>query len=296
MLVKGALDDKPWPEPLMAYFTDALIHNPEGYGSMNYMDLLRTIIPMKQNKAHEKHEHISWDVSFYIYIYIKYWKIWCLFWGYYRTYFNFFPHTIQPYHLSMRARYEVFLAISKSDSFFTLSCLIQCHPWQQGLWDQHGAHTGPTGPRWAPCWPHEPCYLGCYGRLHYNRLCNVIILSFVNSKLKFVLRKHMGSLYALTNRWLMINIWISKPGYHWFSYDQHKATIWTNDGILWIAPRGKKFNKKKMGASKWIHKHCWLNCGRYLYTYIWINPMWAELLRGDTNFNSLGMSDAYICH
>ena len=24
---------------------------------------------------------------------------------------------------------------------------------------QHGAHLGPTGPRWAPCWPHEPCYL-----------------------------------------------------------------------------------------------------------------------------------------
>ena len=25
---------------------------------------------------------------------------------------------------------------------------------------QHGAHLGPTGPRQAPCWPHEPCYLG----------------------------------------------------------------------------------------------------------------------------------------
>ena len=25
---------------------------------------------------------------------------------------------------------------------------------------QHGAHLGPTGPRWAPCWPHELCYLG----------------------------------------------------------------------------------------------------------------------------------------
>ena len=25
---------------------------------------------------------------------------------------------------------------------------------------QHGAHLGPKGPRWAPCWPHEPCYLG----------------------------------------------------------------------------------------------------------------------------------------
>ena len=27
-------------------------------------------------------------------------------------------------------------------------------------WDQHGAHLGPVGPRWAPCWPHEPCYQG----------------------------------------------------------------------------------------------------------------------------------------
>ena len=25
---------------------------------------------------------------------------------------------------------------------------------------QHGAHLGPTGPRWAPCWHHELCYLG----------------------------------------------------------------------------------------------------------------------------------------
>ena len=23
-------------------------------------------------------------------------------------------------------------------------------------WGQHGAHLGPVGPRWAPCWPHEP--------------------------------------------------------------------------------------------------------------------------------------------
>ena len=27
---------------------------------------------------------------------------------------------------------------------------------------QHGAHLGPVGPRWAPCWPHEPCYLGIF--------------------------------------------------------------------------------------------------------------------------------------
>ena len=30
------------------------------------------------------------------------------------------------------------------------------------IWGQHGAHLGPVGPRWATCWPHEPCYQGLY--------------------------------------------------------------------------------------------------------------------------------------
>ena len=42
-------------------------------------------------------------------------------------------------------------------------------PWRS--WGQHGAHLGPTGPRWAPCWPHEPCYLG--------NLEDVLFLSFI---------------------------------------------------------------------------------------------------------------------
>ena len=27
---------------------------------------------------------------------------------------------------------------------------------------QHGAHLGSIGPRWASCWPNEPCYLSRY--------------------------------------------------------------------------------------------------------------------------------------
>ena len=27
-------------------------------------------------------------------------------------------------------------------------------------WGQHWAHLCPVRPRWAPCWPHEPCYQG----------------------------------------------------------------------------------------------------------------------------------------
>ena len=31
-------------------------------------------------------------------------------------------------------------------------------------------HLGPTGPRWAPCWPHEPCYQGILG-VYFSFLC-----------------------------------------------------------------------------------------------------------------------------
>ena len=34
-------------------------------------------------------------------------------------------------------------------------------PREQSSWGQHGAHLGPVGPRWAPCWPNEHCYQGC---------------------------------------------------------------------------------------------------------------------------------------
>ena len=32
-------------------------------------------------------------------------------------------------------------------------------PDRKSSWGQHGAHLGPTGPRWAPCWLRELCYL-----------------------------------------------------------------------------------------------------------------------------------------
>ena len=41
-------------------------------------------------------------------------------------------------------------------------------------WGQHGTHLGPTGPRWAPCWSHELCYLG---------QCRAVITHSVFSKI-----------------------------------------------------------------------------------------------------------------
>ena len=41
--------------------------------------------------------------------------------------------------------------------------LLSNHFLSQSLPDSkvHGANMGPVGPRWAPCWPHEPCYQAC---------------------------------------------------------------------------------------------------------------------------------------
>ena len=49
------------------------------------------------------------------------------------------------------------------------SCHWMMRCWQQvkstliaRLMGQHGVHLGPIGLRWAPCWPHEFCFLGIH--------------------------------------------------------------------------------------------------------------------------------------
>ena len=73
------------------------------------------------------------------------------------------------------------------------SCLVsgiveQSMPRQQSSWGHHGAHLQPTGPMWAPCWPHEPCYQGGLLRLsteeaqndipYYTGWCHYKVLSY----------------------------------------------------------------------------------------------------------------------
>ena len=47
---------------------------------------------------------------------------------------------------------------------------------------QHGAHLGPVGPRWAPCWPHEPCYQRCH-----NRTVKLYYLGHMNPSYRMML-------------------------------------------------------------------------------------------------------------
>ena len=44
-------------------------------------------------------------------------------------------------------------------------------------------HLGPVGSRWAPCWPHEPCYQGFYMQLFVRVLIPMLVqLIFVCEK------------------------------------------------------------------------------------------------------------------
>ena len=52
------------------------------------------------------------------------------------------------------------------------------------LLHHHWAHLGPTGPRWAPCWPHESCYLGSITEFDFD----VLIQYYLSIPLSLILR------------------------------------------------------------------------------------------------------------
>ena len=45
-------------------------------------------------------------------------------------------------------------------------CTLESHPDNKVHGAYKGAHLGQTGPRWAPLWLHELCYLGKLGYIY----------------------------------------------------------------------------------------------------------------------------------
>ena len=76
----------------------------------------------------------------------------------------------------------------------------------------HGASMGPTGLRWAPCWPHEPCYLG----------------------------RHIWLIAAAWQLHVSVNSAFTGSG-NGLSPVQHQAFIWINGGLLSIRTYGTHF-------------------------------------------------------
>ena len=62
----------------------------------------------------------------------------------------------------------------KTQSKQGLCCALVHHPRYQCPLGQYGAHLSPVVPRWAPWWPHEPCYLGWVQPSSCGCLCKVV--------------------------------------------------------------------------------------------------------------------------
>ena len=69
--------------------------------------------------------------------------------------------------------------VQKNMDLEHLTINSQKRPDFKGHRGQHGAHLGPVGPRWAPCWPHEPCYQGaCMNVVRYSDTPRNTLLRF----------------------------------------------------------------------------------------------------------------------
>ena len=145
------------------------------------------------------------------------------------------------------------------------SRVAQCHgvsPWQQGSWGQNGAHLGPTGPRWAPCWPHKLCPLGCsyttrmaqvcvlaakFSLVGDERLChNLYSFLLATAEQMFIHREHDPSTFQHTSPKVRVHTAIEKSlrGNHWILWKVYKF-CWNTKQIMekslkiWSAIREK---------------------------------------------------------
>ena len=48
---------------------------------------------------------------------------------------------------------------------------------EESSWGHHGTHLGPVDPRWASCWPHEPCYQGTFVSSKSNLRYEIVIVT-----------------------------------------------------------------------------------------------------------------------
>ena len=82
---------------------------------------------------------------------------------------------------------------------------------KQSSWGQHAAQLGPVGPRWAPCWPHEPCFRGAF----YALFAEVEVIGSGDNQNRLLHRPSLLAIvllvgvYGLRPNWLVLTfLWL----------------------------------------------------------------------------------------
>ena len=128
------------------------------------------------------------------------------------------------------------------------------HSWQQGSWGQHGAHLGSTGPRWAPCWPHELFYLGLLYPVIYFRVSLIIYaFKYINLTLHFVLIS-ITILWKSTTRYDNMDILCIMDHSCWLHvFPNQRFTWWFG-----IAIKDLHDLRSSEGCHRaWLFEHLW---------------------------------------
>ena len=132
------------------------------------------------------------------------------------------------------------------DLRFILHCIFKCDwqfvvtgnsvPWYQNSWGQYGAHLGTIRPRWAQCWPHELCYLGCWPGQTVERTAHTQQASclYSSSTLSIPLTYCIAAV-AITK----VEIRVRR------SLDRHIYLMWISRDIL--------INQSVFTINSWIH-------------------------------------------
>ena len=92
-----------------------------------------------------------------------------------------------------------------------------------------GAHLGPTGPSWSPCWPHELSYLGC---------CVGVQLTEFSWAVKGFQEIFIYSQINLLIGYSECKLWVQRNNQNW-KFPWKVYNHWFNDQIeghdMWIA-------------------------------------------------------------
>ena len=133
--------------------------------------------------------------------------------------------------------YEV-MSLSSGSQCFAREQQCKCVPDSK----VHGVLSGPVGPRWAPCWSHEPCHQGCaVAMVHadeYGQLWQIVIAHFQH---KMTMGFERQIKYQLTIR--------SKE----YKFLSRKASF-LMDIFLWevFGVRNQKGMKRSVGCLKMV--------------------------------------------
>ena len=131
-------------------------------------------------------------------------------------------------------------------------------PWKQSLWDQHGAHLGPTGPRWAPCWPHESIWdvsthiISLRPRQKCRHFADNIFKGIFLNEDMFEYQLKFHCIFSLGS-----NQWYANIGSdNGLAPIRRQTIIWTNDGLVcWRIYASLSLNVLKGNTYTYIHIH-----------------------------------------